>query len=131
MLVPTAVEELHKSDVAFGQAPRQKTIVSVGAWLASGIPVEFESALRLVRKIDDFRSGGLHAEGHLILGDARLDLRVAEAGKRISVESRKIVEHLAPRGAVEPIGIFEIEQRIPAAAHQYALMVRRKKTTAP
>ncbi len=123
MLVPTAVEELHKSDVAFGQTSRQKTVVSVGARLASSIAVEFEGALRFVRKIHDFRSSGLHAEGHLILGDARLDLRVAEAAKRIPVEGRKIVEHLAPRGAVKPTGIFKVEQRIPSATHQYALMV--------
>ena len=123
VLVPTTVEQLHESHVAFGQAPRQKTVVSVGARLTRGIAVEFESALWLVRKIDDFRSGGLHAEGHLILGDACLDLRVAEAGKRIPVEGREIIEHLAPCRAIEPIGIFEVEKRIPTAAHQYTLMV--------
>ncbi len=77
VLIPAAMIELNEADTTFGQPASHKTIGSVGAGLLGIGAVEFERAFGFFGKIGQFRHGGLHAEGHLILRDAGADFGIA------------------------------------------------------
>ena len=107
----------------FHQAASQQAVISKAdtSWRCA---VHLVDLFGFLADIHQLRHRCLHAESHLVLGNACLDLRVAEARERTLVERGEIIEHLTPDRAIEPTWIFEIEERILTATHQYPLMVR-------
>src|SRR5207253_1569994 len=79
VLVPAAVEDLDNADAALDEPARLDGAVGERAGLAHVAAVPIEGALRFAAQIDELRDAGLHAEGHLVLGDARLRLGIAKA----------------------------------------------------
>ena len=59
--------------------------------------VQVEHVLRLLGKIQQIGHGGLHAERHLVLRDARLDLGIAELIEVHPVQLARDVQHVAAR----------------------------------
>ena len=54
------------------------TRVGKGAGLLRFLAVDLEDVLRLLADVRQFRHAGLHAEGHLILLDARVRFGIAD-----------------------------------------------------
>ena len=79
VVVPVAVIELDEAHAALGQPPGQQAVGGEGAVAALGA-VQVEDLLRLVGEVHQVRHAGLHAEGHLVLRDARGDLRIVDDG---------------------------------------------------
>ena len=78
MLVPAAMEDLHEAHAALGQPAGQQAAGREGAGLVHVRAVHVEDRFRLLRDVDQVRHAGLHAEGHLVLGDAGLRFGIAE-----------------------------------------------------
>ncbi len=107
MLVPAAVEKLGEAHTAFCHAASEQAVVGVGAGSASVFTIELEHRVGLVRKVRELRCGRLHAEGHFVLADARLDFGVAQFVVAHLIELGEVVEHLASVGAGDAIGVVE------------------------
>ncbi len=78
VLVPAAMKELHEPHAPLAQPPGQQAVGGEGAGRARLGAVQLENVRRLVRHVGQLGHRGLHAVGHLVLRDARGDLRVAE-----------------------------------------------------
>ncbi len=74
------LDELH---TLFRKPTREQTIRSKFAGLARIRSVEFKHRFRFVRQIHYVRHAGLHPVGHLVLRDARVNLRVTEFIRRV------------------------------------------------
>ena len=94
-------------------------------------PVHLEHLLRLAGKIGQLRNAGLHAVGHLVLGDPRGDFRIAEFAQVELVQLGDVVEHAAAHVAAHAVGVREVQHRVAAAAEFYALELRRQEAAAP
>src|SRR6202041_3370214 len=78
VVIPIAMKELYGTDAALGQPPRQQAIGGEGSRLAGVLSVKLKGAGRLLRKVRQLGHRRLHAERHLVLRDARRDLRIAK-----------------------------------------------------
>ena len=97
VMVPASLEDLDKAHVPLRQPPGQQAIrgdrprnVHVGT-------VHVENMLRLVRHVGQLGDRRLHAIGHLVLRDARVDLRIADRRRAVSGSVRQA--HRACGGA--------------------------------
>ena len=131
MLVPAPVEELHESHVPLGEPARQDAVRGVRARLSRIRTVALEHMVRLLGQIHQFRNRGLHAIGHFVLGDARLDLRIPELLRPHAVDLRHRVEHAASRGRIDSLRVRQIQHRVAARAKLDALVPRRQEAGAP
>ena len=77
VLIPAAMIELDEAHVALGEPPRQQAVGGVRARLARLRAVHLEDRVGLLRQIHQVRHGRLHPVRHLVLRDARFDLRIA------------------------------------------------------
>ena len=77
VLIPAAVEQLHKRHAALEHAPREDAVVGILARLLGVLAVQVEDVIRLGLEIGQLRHAGLHTKRHFVLGNARLDFRVA------------------------------------------------------
>src|SRR5262249_38521172 len=74
VLVTAAVHELDEADAALDHAPGQQAVAGEAAVRAGLVhAVQVERLPALPGKVGQLRHGGLHAVGHLVLGDARVD----------------------------------------------------------
>ena len=79
VLVPAAVEELDEAHAALGQPARQQAVGGEGARaVATSGPYRSKTDSGSLGEVGQLGHRGLHPVGHLVLGDARDDLRVAE-----------------------------------------------------
>ena len=80
VLVPAAMQNLHDAHAALDQPAGQQAAVRrrCRARCTSG-PYMSSVACDLLGEVGEFRHAGLHAEGHLVLRDARLRFGIAEA----------------------------------------------------
>ena len=117
VLVPAAVEDLGEADSAFREAAGQQAVVG-GRCRACARRARTcrGSDSGSLSEVGEFGDGGLHAEGHLVLGDAVLDDRVADRLEAVLVERVDAVDHVAAQLAADPGRIAEVEHRIAAAA---------------
>ena len=93
--------------------------------------VHVEDVPRLAREIGQLRHAGLHAIGHLVLGDARLDFGVAQLAVVQSIERAEIVELAAADCIGDAGGVRQVEHRIAVGAQLDALEPRRQESGAP
>ena len=76
-MIPTAMVQVNEARAPLSQPPGEQTIGgerSVHPLDTVGI----EHVLRLAGKVHQLRHAGLHAKRQLVLGDARVDLRVGD-----------------------------------------------------
>ena len=128
VVIPGPVVELHEAHAALEQSPREQAVGGVGAIRALG-PVELEHVLRLVREVYELGHRGLHAEGQLVLGDARAQDRIDVS--REPVELAHGVHDLALRGAVDTLGVVEVMHRRALRLEVHALVPARQEAGAP
>ena len=132
MLVPALVIELDEPHVALGQPPRQQAVGGVGAGLAGLGAVEVEDRVGLGREIHRVGHGRLHPVGHLVLRDARVDLRVDDLARAALSRARAACRASAAGWpAIDAVRIVQVEHRILAAAELHALVLRRQEAAAP
>ncbi len=85
----------------------------------------------LTREIGQLRHAGLHAIGHLVLGDARLDLGIGDLVVVQAIEGAEVVE-LATADRIADAGrVRQIEHRVAIGAQLDSLVARRQKSGAP
>ena len=77
VLIPAGVHQLHEAHAALDQAARQQAVAGERAVAMHVRAVHLQNGLRLFRDVEQVRHAGLHFVRHLVLRDARLDLRVA------------------------------------------------------
>ena len=76
MLIPAGVVELDEAHVALGEPARQQAIRRVGTRNAGFFAVKVVDVIGFAGQIDDLGHRRLHPVGHLVLVDARFDVRV-------------------------------------------------------
>lgn len=131
VVVPAAVIELDEADVALRQSPREEAVRGERPGPAGLLAVEFERLVGFTRDVGEVGDARLHAVGHLVLGDPRLDLGVSGLGEGGGVEVGEGVEHRPAAAAVDPGRVGEIEHRVLPAAEADALMPARQEPRAP
>ena len=73
----------------------------------------------------------MHAKGHLVLADARLDLRVPELVEVLAIELIETVEGPSTALAVHPLGVGQVQDRISFVSEFDPLMLRWQETGSP
>ena len=95
MLVPSAMKQLDERNASFGEPSCNQAIVGESSFFQGVFSIEIEHMLGFVPEIDQFGHAGLHAVGHLILGDAGAGFGVADLFKGAFVECLQPVERCA------------------------------------
>ena len=88
---------------------------------ASG-PYSSNVLRRLVREVGQLRHRGLHPVRHLVLRDARCDLRIAELVQLHLIQARHIVDEPPARLRAEAGRIGQVEHRIAERTELHALV---------
>src|SRR5688572_5357724 len=94
-MVPVAMIELNEAGAAFGEAAGEEAIAGEGAGLVHVLAIELRHGLGFSRQIHEFRHARLHAIRHLVLANARFDLRIARLRELEAIEISDAVEHEA------------------------------------
>src|SRR5688572_1684739 len=81
VLIPAAMIELDETNAAFNQPPREQTIRGKRPRFTRIFAVKLERAGGFARNIHQLRDARLHPVSHLVLGNPRLDLGIADALK--------------------------------------------------
>ena len=131
MLVPTAQENLRKAHAAFRETSRHETVVGKRAGLLRLRPIEIPGGLRFVGKISELRHRRLHAKRHLVLGNPRVDLRIADPLEQLAVQVVDPVDHRAPHIAGDALRVVEVQHGIAARTQGHRRMLGRKKPRGP
>ena len=112
VLVPAGVHQLHEPDAPFEQPAGDQAVVRERAVLQGVGAVARERGLRLVREVDQVGHARLHPEGHLVLGDARVDLGIAIIGEMGRVHRGHVVEQRPPRLAAHARRVGQIRHEV-------------------
>ena len=112
VLIPAGMVKLDEPHAALSQSPRLQAVGGEGAWFFHVVAVHLEHLLRFAGDVGDFRDGGLHAERHLVLRDARLDLGVRVAGELQLVKFAEAVEHHSTALAVDAAWVLQVQHRV-------------------
>ena len=105
VMIPAAVKELHKAHVALDHPAREQAVARVRAGLGHFRSVHFQHGFRFLRDIRQLRHAGLHAEGHLLLGDGGGNLRVADLRLMFAVQLGQRIEHAPAHLGIDATGI--------------------------
>ncbi len=131
VLVPAAMEDLREAHAALGQAPGQKTARRERAGPCHLGAVQIAHVLRLVVEVEQFRHARLHAEGHLVLLDARLRIGVADLRELPLVELGERVEHAPPGLRIDAGRVGQEQHRVALRAQRDARVLARQEARAP
>lgn len=131
MLVPAAVEDLHDAGAALDEAAGHDGAVRVAAGAVHIVAIHVEGGLAFFAEIGEFGHAALHAEGHLVVGDAGLDVGVADAGVVDVVEAVQRVEHGAAVPLLHAGRVFDKEHGISLPAQGHAGVLRGQEAAAP
>ena len=130
VLVPSAMKELDEGHAAFGEPAGDEAVV--GETFPHGVlAVEVEHVLGFVLQVDQFGHAGLHAVGHLVLGDAGVDFGVAGLLLLGLVDFGDSVEHGTAHVARDAFGVGEVKHGIPGAAELDPLVLGGKDPLPP
>jgi len=113
--VPPDMEKLDEPHVPLGQTARHQAVAGVASGSVDIRAVHIEDMRRLFGDVGQIRHGRLHAVGHLVLGDAGVDLRVADLRVFQRIQLFQIVQQAAPDRGGDSGRVGEIEHRIAAA----------------
>ena len=131
MLIPPSVKKLLKRNTTFGHPTSQNTIVGKGAWLSRIRAIHIQNSLRFIGKVRQFRHRTLHAESHLILGNAGLNFRITHIGKCGLIDFPHGIQKGSTILAVHSTWVIEIEHRFSRTPELDPLMAGRQETAAP
>ncbi len=133
MLVPAAVEELHEAHAALDHAPGQQTVAGEAPVVVAAVQaVQVADGARLARQVGQLGHRRLHAKGHLVLGDAGVDLRIAEGFGGHLVQLAQAVEHAAARVRIDAGRIGQVQDRVArAGAEADPLVLAGQEAGAP
>ena len=116
MVIPAAVEEMDERHSAFCHASGEYAVAGERARALGVRAVQIRHALGFLSDVHQLRHTGLHAEGHLVLRNARLGFRVTEFLKLLLIDLGYSVEHTATQIAVDAFGVFEVQHGLFTAA---------------
>ena len=131
VMIPAHVKQLDKPHIALSQPPGQQAVRREGTRLFHVRPVKLEDMIRFSGDIGQLRHTRLHPERHLVLGDARLDFRVAQRVVSLPVQRPKVVKHVPPHVAVDAVRVGKVIDRIAAVAKLHPRMLGGQKTGRP
>ena len=130
MGVPAFVVDVDEPHAALDHPPRQQAgprerrLVRVGA-------VHLQRVLALAVQVHQLGGRRLQAEGHLVGGDARGDLRIAVPGQAPVIERADQVERVALKLASTPGGLETLRIGIALVAQADAGIDRRQEPARP
>jgi len=94
-------------------------------------PIQVPCRLGFLAEIRKLGYGCLHPEGHLVLRDPRVSLRISHLRKCLQVDLLNSIQHFAAHLAIHAIRIAQKEHRIPTRSQADPCILRRKESTAP
>ena len=115
VLIPAPVKDLNDSNPSFNEPAGEERRVGKGAGFLRVWSIHLKGRLTFSLQISELRYAALHSERHLVLGDSRLSLRVAETFEGLFVELPQGVEHGSPVAGRDPGGVLYVENRISCA----------------
>ena len=131
MLIPAAMEDLHHPHAPLHEPPGEQETVGERPRLLHVVAIHLERGLALVGDVDEVRHARLHPEGHLVLRDPRLDLRVGIPLEAAGIQFAERVERAAAAGPRDAGRILQVEHGIARAAEGHARVARRQKPARP
>ena len=130
VMIPTAVIELDEPHAALGQAPGEQAVAGKRA-IAGLCTVQVKNALGFPGNIDQLRHAHLHAEGHLVLRNARDNFRILHGGILQLIELLHSIHNIALAIGIHAIGAFHIENGIALPPQLHALKTAGQKARVP
>src|SRR5439155_1111470 len=129
--VPVVVVDLDEAHAALDHAAAHQHRVSEGARPARVLAVQAERRFRLAGQVGQLRHAGLHAEGHLVLLDARVRLGVADGAVGHLVELPQAVEGAAADLGGDARRVVDVEDRVTGGAEGDAGVLAGQVTGRP
>ena len=130
MAVPVGVVELDEAHAALDQAAGEQAVAGERG-LAGVDAVQVEGRLGFAADVDELRRARLHAVGHLVGLDARLDLGVAGGDEALQVELAHGAEDALLAGGVDAGRRAQVEDGLALAAQRHALVGGGQEAAAP
>ena len=93
--------------------------------------VHLDDSFWLARQVDQLGHGGLHAEGHLVLSNTGLRLRVGDLIELLLVHSRQRIKHATSRLDADSRRVGQEQDGIAPGAQGHALVFAGQKARAP
>ena len=131
MLVPTPVEDLNTPHTPLNQPTSQQRTGRKGPRLLYLVTIQVGGGLRLAGKVHQVRDAALHAEGHLVLGDARQCLRITPAFMGLGIEAIESVEHHTPVLPADSRRVVDVQHGVTDGPQGHARVAGRQISTAP
>ena len=131
VMIPALMIQLHELHAALGQAPREQAVGGEAAGLACIGTIRREGGFGFAAQVHDLGHARLHAVSHLVLGDASIDIRLAEAIGVVLVQVAQRIKHRAACFWRDAIRVVQIKHRALATAELHALMLAWQPATAP
>ena len=131
VMIPARMIKLDETHVAFGHSPREQTIRGEGAGTFCLVAVKRKGAVRFLRNIHDFRHARLHAVSHFVLGDPRVDFRIAEVLELQRLQFRQPIQHFTAAPGGHAVGVLQEQHRVLATAELHSLMQAGQETVPP
>ena len=131
MHIPSTFINLCEPHSAFGHTPRQKAVICKRPRFLRIRPIQVPCRLGFLAEIRKLGYGCLHPEGHLVLRDPRVSLRISHLRKCLQVDLLNSIQHFAAHLAIHAIRIAQKEHRIPTRSQADPCILRRKESTAP
>ena len=128
--IPSPVEDLDETDPFLNQFAGEEDVVRQGC-LSGACTVELVDIGRLVIDIHHFGNGYLHLVGHLILGDARQDLRIPVFLVAEPVHLIDGINGCLAYIPLHPGRVLDIQDGFTLRSALYALVHGRQEATAP
>ena len=129
-MIPVAVIELDEAHAALREAPRQQTVRRERP-VARLRAVQVEDVRRLIAHVEQAWDARLHVERHLVLRDARLDLRIVQRSVRERVERVDCLNGVDLHLAADPARIRDVLHRIAHRVEPHALKPARQDAGRP
>ena len=108
MEIPGAVVELNHAHAAFGEAAGHEAIRGEGTVADFLDAVVFKRLRGLGLEVEELGHARLHLESHLVLGDARGDLRIDGLFGELSVQAADFVDDLTLGALADAFGITDV-----------------------
>ena len=128
--VPVGVIQLDKTRAPFDESACEQAVAGEGRRILFDA-VELAGGLTFAAEIDEFRRARLHAAGHFIGGDARMNFGIAGGNRLLKVEVADGVDGLALAVGRDALGVGEIEDGVAVTAKRHALIGGRQEAGAP
>jgi hypothetical protein len=103
---------LDESHTTLGQSPSHQTVGGKTPVARLVHPVQVEDMLGFPAEVGQLGHGGLHAKGHFVLADARLDFGIDPFFGQDAVEAADLLDDLPLGALADAFGIADVVHRI-------------------